>query len=219
MVKKQEVLIFYSSLTESNLLNSYSESIDYLRKLNINTKVIDVVKNRKFVEKYDIITTPLLIIKKSGKIYKYFDPIEGLENMLTRDLYGKGILNVLGFKEGRKLGRKLKVKKQKGIENSLNNVLGSRGLHDFRLVKFNAKNNYSKVRGISDIARVRGKSKTPVCFSIAAFLGGIFTEIFNKGVHFKETKCMVQGYDGCEFETIKEDIKKTEKAVKKWLLK
>ena len=53
------------------------------------------------------------------------------------------------------------------------------------------------------------KAKKTVCFEMYTFLSGIFKEIFGARVDFKETQCMVQGYDQREFKIQK--IKISEK--------
>lgn len=209
MTEKQEVWIFYSSETEPNVPKLYSEGIAYLHETEIKTHVIDIDKRPELVEKHKIIATPTVLIKKGTVSHKYFGIAKGLKKLLMNDLYGKSILHILGFKEGRELGKKIRFVNVNQLEKELKTLLSRKGIKKFRILKFNKEKKYVKVNLVSGIVRECEKDKTPVCFEIAAFLGGIFTEIFDMGIHFKEIKCMAQGYDCCEFETIKVGKKKT----------
>lgn len=199
---KQEVWIFYSGGAEPGLLSLYREGIYYLKEIGIETHVIDVNKRPELAEKYNVMATPLLLIKKNNVMRRYVGIVDGLRQFLKRDLYGRVVLGTLDFKEGRAFVKELRlvpIKREK-IEEVLNEKLKSIGIHNFKLVEFNVKEKYAKVRLKSELPEEYGKSKKPVCFEIANFLGGIFMEFFGGGVAFKETQCIAQGHDYCEFE-------------------
>jgi len=215
--KKQEVLIFYSSYTDPDLLKNYAEGIAYLHDSGITTKVIDVAKHPELAEKHKIMATPTLRIKKGKQVHTYLGIVEGLKRLLFHDLHGKSILHLLGFKEGRELGQHIQFTDRNQLEKDLAQMLSRRGIKKLRLVKFDQKKNYAKLSMVSDLVKELKKSKSPVCFEVVAFLGGIFTELFGRGVHFKEINCLCQGNPCCEFETVKEQPQRIEKSIMKKL--
>jgi len=205
---RQEVWIFYSARSDSGLLSLYREGIDYLKEAGIENHVIDVNERPDLAEKYNVMATPLLLIKRNNVARRYVGIVDGLRQFLKRDLYGRIVLGMLDFKEGRAFVKELEFvpMKREKIEEVLNKKLKSIGIHNFSLVEFNVKEKYAKVRLRSELPEEYGKSKKPVCFEIANFLGGIFMEFFGEGVAFKETQCMAQGRDYCEFEIQKAGI-------------
>jgi predicted hydrocarbon binding protein len=212
MQLKQEVWIFYSSESEPELPAVYDQGIQYLQESDIKTHIIDVHKRPELAEKYKIIATPVIIIKKGKEFHKFVGVVDGLRKLLTADFYGKSILHLMGFKEGRVLASRLRLpKEKKKIETSLKSQLREKGISNFKLLEFDLKKNYVKISLTSDLAKEHGKSRTPVCYEIASLLGGIFTEIFGNGMHFEELKCISQGNDFCVFGTMPEKIGNGEK--------
>jgi predicted hydrocarbon binding protein len=207
MPKTEEVWIFYSSEAEPELPVVYAQGINYLHELKIKTHILDVIKNPELAEKNKVMATPLIIIKKGNMVHKFLGVADGLRKLLTADIHGKSILHITGFKEGRDLASKIKEpKKKENIEKTLKSLLSSRGISNFKITEFNPEKNYAKISLISDLSKEHKKSKTPVCFEISSMLGGIFTEVFGKGVNFQEKKCLAQGNSCCEFETLKENL-------------
>jgi predicted hydrocarbon binding protein len=208
MAQNQEVWIFYSSETEPELPVVYAQGIQYLHESNIKTHVLDVYRHPELAEKHKIMATPVIIIKKGKDIHKFVGVADGLRKLLSADLHGKSVLHFIGFKEGRDLGKKLKFpKKKQELEKALKSSLSSRGISNFKLMEFDIKKNYAKISLASDLAKEHEKRKEPVCFEVSAMLGGIFTEIFEMGTHFKEIKCIAQGNGCCEFEIMGGEIK------------
>jgi predicted hydrocarbon binding protein len=207
MPKNQEVWIFYSSETEPELPVVYAQGIQYLHESDIKTHVLDVHKHPELAEKHKIMATPVIIIEKGKEAHKILGVANGLRKLLTADFHGKSILHLLGFKEGRDIAKALKIpKKKQEIEKALKSSLNSRGISNFKLIKFDIKKNYARISLTSNLAKEHEKSKTPVCFEVSALLGGVFTEIFEKGTHFKELKCTAKGNDCCKFETMEGKI-------------
>jgi len=198
MKGKHEIWIFYSESTEPELISFYSQGISYLQESNIKTHVVDVDKNPREAVKHNIFATPVLIIKKGKEISRYIGIVDGLKQLLESDLYGRTVLHTIGFKEGRILIRGLDLSMGKrAIEEVLKNKLSSRGIREFKLIEFDSDKMFAKVSLIYDLAI---NCKTQVCGDVAAFLGGIFTEIFGRGVMARETQCMARGNSFCEFE-------------------
>jgi predicted hydrocarbon binding protein len=200
---KQEVWVFYSS--EVEFPDAYALGIDYLHDSDIKTNIVDVRKHPELAEKHKILATPAILVKKGNEFHKFLGVKDGLTNLLSADLEGISILHSLGFREGRDLGKGLTAPKKRGkIEAELKSALIPQGISNFKLVEFDVNKHHAKISLSSDLAKRHKKSKAPECFDISALLGGIFTEVFDKGTHFREMKCMSQGNDFCEFETIKE---------------
>lgn len=193
MPSGQKALIFYSSMTEPEIPRLYAESISYLHASGIKLQIIDVDKRPDLAEKYEIIATPVVIVKKGRTEHTYFGILDGLKRMLMEDLQGRSTLHIVTLREGRQAGRKLKFRNKKELEKKLEKIFGERGISKFVIARFDKQRKYAKVR-----VRLEG-AEQPQAFEIAAFLRGIFTEVFDKGTPFKELKS-TKNYK--EFETV-----------------
>lgn len=197
-----EVQLFYSGTKDLHILKQYQEGIAYLHEINANVQIIDVDKNPEKAEHFKIMATPALQIKTGGTVHRFIGLADGFKDLLMQDLQGKSVLHLLGFKQGRILGKTLKVdmSKKDEVEQLLQERLSRRGIHKFKLQTYKPHDAYAEASLIPDeLIEEHGKSKTPVCFENAAFLSGIFTELFNKEVTAEETQCMTQGYAKCMF--------------------
>ena len=215
-----EVLLFYSGAREIDILNLYEEIIAYLREKNMNFQIIDVDTCLNKTDYLKIIQTPILRIKMSDGEHRYIGLADGFKQLFINDLQGKSILYRLGFKEGRLLAEKLQVEKNnyEEVEQLLQKKIALKGIYKFKLETYKPKEAYAEVSLISDeMVGEYGKNKTPICFENAAFLSGIFTELFNKEVHAKETQCMTQGYEKCMFKIVEK--KETEDEIKERIKK
>jgi predicted hydrocarbon binding protein len=208
MAPKKEVWIFYSSETEPELPVVYAAGITYLHESDIKTHVIDVHQHPDVAEKFKILATPAIITKRGRTIHRFLGIVDGLHKLLSIDLGGKSVLHLLGFKDGRALAGRLRIPKQKkNIEEALKPLLAARGILHFKIIAFNASEHSIEVSLTSELPKQAGKRNALVCTPIAALLGGIFTELLNYGVTFKEKTCLSQGNSACVFETIPEIIR------------
>lgn len=208
MTSKREVILFYSRSKDPNHLPHYSEGFRYLHKIGVPATIIDVDKNPRIALRHHVSATPLMVIHDGKKKYSYHGIIAGLKVLLMRDLHGKTVVHMLTFKSGRELGKKIKVKKTnipapKRLEQEIRTALGKRGVGMVKILALDKKTSSARIMVCSDLILRRKKSSKPACFDNAAFLGGIFTELFGKGTHFKELSCIAQGRRHCVFETIK----------------
>ncbi len=211
--EKKEIWIFYSSQTEPDLIKFYSEGISYLQESKIKTHVIDINEKPKAASKYKVIATPVLIIKKGGEVKKYLGVVDGLKNILASDLYGISILHKLGFKEGRNFARKLRLSEEtREMGEVLSQSLSSRGIVSFNLMEFNPKSVYARVKLVYDSSKIHTKSKTDAKRELAAFLGGLFTEVFGVGVIARDKEYFDQGDNFCEFEIMEADVNRKDVA-------
>ena len=223
MSNKIEVKLFYSSKRELNVLKQYEEGINYLHEINANVQIIDVDKNPEKAEQFKIMATPALHIRTNLTNQSFIGLSDGFKQLLIQDLQGKSILHLLGFKEGRALGRTLKVdvKNRNEVEQLLKERLSLRGIYKFKLEIYKPNDAYAEVSLIPDeMVEEHGKTKTPAGFKIAAFLGGIFTELFKKEVIAEETSCKKQGYEKCIFKISEKHIpeEETRKKIKGMLV-
>lgn len=203
MNETDKIWIFYSSSTEPNLLKHYSEGIAYLQEIGIETKIVDIHEEPMLVEEYNIKATPTIVIKKNDSIKRYVGVIDGLREFLKKDVYGLSVLHLTGFKEGRVQARNWGIaglKDKKELEEVLNKELTTKGIHSFMIEAINFEEGYAKVMLNSDVEK--DEENNDPCLEIAAYLGGIFTEVFEKGVHFTENTCEVDNKSCCEFETM-----------------
>jgi len=210
-MKTQEVWIFYSGGTEPEIPTLYAEGIAYLHENRIKTHVIDIDKNPEFAEKFKIMATPFLLIKEGKEEHRYIGLVDGLKKLISNDLLGLSILHFLGFRDGRMLARNFDLSKQKErreIEGILKEMLGPRGIYDFKLMEFDVIKARAEVALKLKIEN-EGNIKA-LCKELSAFLGGIFTEIFGMGVMAEEKRCMSCGDEFCEFE-IKERVERGKK--------
>lgn len=213
MSSEMEVKLFYSGKRESNILKQYEEGINYLHEIDANVQIIDVDKNPEKAEQFKIMATPALQIKTRDTTHKFIGLTDGFKQLLMQDLQGKSVLHLLGFKQGRMLGKTLKVdiKNRSEVEQLLRERLSRRGISKFKLENYRPNDAYAEASLIPDeLIEEHGKSKTPAGFRIAAFLGGIFTELFNKEVTAEETQCMTQGYEKCMFKISEEKMSEEE---------
>jgi predicted hydrocarbon binding protein len=203
---KSTVLIFYSSNTEPGIIDFYRESLAYLKESNTKVTIIDVAHDTKKAIRYKIIATPTIVVQTGKKMVRHLGIVSGMKGILKQDLYGKSILHLLGFKEGRTIGKKMgKIKNKKQLEQKLNDRLKMQGIEKVHLKLFDRKKHFARLSLVSDQAKIHKKSTDPICFDIAACISGIFTEIFNTGAHFKETACIAEGRSECVFETMSEN--------------
>ncbi len=66
------VRIFYSSKTEPELLVFYSDGISYLQDSDVDVEVIDTSKYPEKAKKFEITTTPTVLVEKDGETHKEF---------------------------------------------------------------------------------------------------------------------------------------------------
>jgi len=217
-----EVKLFYSGKRESDILKQYEEGINYLHEINTNIQTIDVDKNPEKAEYFKIIVTPTLWIKTCGENRKFFGLSEGFKQLLVNELQGKITLHMLGFKEGRLLAKNLQVERSNRdeVEKLLQEKMESKGIYKFKLETYRPNEAYAEVSLISDETdEAYGKNKTTDCLQIAAFLSGIFTELFDKEVAGDEVHCKMQGNEKCLFRIMeqKESEEKTRERIRKML--
>jgi predicted hydrocarbon binding protein len=191
MRKQQEVWIFYSSETGPDIPDAYAQGIEYLHDSNVKTNIVDVRKHPELEEMHKILATHVMLIKKGKESHKFVGVKDSMTKLLNRDLVGKSILHSLGFRKGRDLAKNLKFPKKKlELENVLKSASSPRKINNFTLMEFEVNKNHARIRFTSNLAKELEETKAPVCSEISAMLGGFFTEIFNKGTHFRETKCI-----------------------------
>lgn len=213
MSNNVEVQLFYSGTRQPHILKQYREGIAYLHEINAKLQIIDIDKDPEMAERFKIMTTPTLQVKTSDTDRRFVGLTDGFKQLLLQDLQGKGVLHVLGFKEGRELGKTIKVdlSNRDELEQLLRERLGPGGIYKFKLEIYKPEERYVEASLISDeMIEEYGKSKTPACFKIAAFLGGIFTELFKKEVTAEEIQCMTQGYEKCVFKIVQKEEPESE---------
>jgi len=76
------VRIFYSSTTEPELLVFYSDGISYLKDSDVDVEIIDTSEEPEKAKKFDITTTPTVLVEKDGDIHKEF----GIVSYFSGDL-------------------------------------------------------------------------------------------------------------------------------------
>lgn len=207
MNETDQIWIFYSSSTEPNLPQHYSEGIAYLKETDIEAKLVDIHEEPMLAEEYNIKATPTIVIKKNDSIKRYIGVIDGLREFLKKDVYGLSVLHLTGFKEGRVQAKTWGIaglEDKTELEKVLNKELTSKGIYNFKIEGIGFEEGYAKVTLNSDIEKDYKKRSDP-CIEIAAYLGGIFTEVFEKGTHFAENTCEAHNNPCCEFETIISD--------------
>jgi predicted hydrocarbon binding protein len=208
MSSNVEVYLFYSGTENPHILKQYQEGIAYLHEINAKLQIIDIDKNPEKAVRFKIVATPTIRIKTSDTDHRFVGVTDGFKQLLLQNLHGKGVLHVLGFKEGRELGKTLQVDmdNREEVERLLREELSPRGFYEFKLEIYKPNVVYVEASLIPDeMVEEYGKSKIPAGFKIAAFLGGIFTELFKKEVTAEETQSMTQGYEKCVFKIMQKE--------------
>lgn len=193
----REVLIFYSSTTEPQLLDRYQESIAYLEESNIDTEVIDVAEKREQAQEHDVIATPTVIVRDGETEERHLGIIDGLKNVLEDDIYGQSLLHQIGFKEGREFAREhnLQGADRDTVEDTLHTHVTAQGMQEVQLTAFDPEECTAEGTVTPD-----PESESSIWHTkLEEFLGGVFTEVFNAGVMCAETQCADEGYDHCAF--------------------
>ena len=79
------VRIFYSSMTEPEILVFYADGISYLEESDIDYEIIDVDEEPEIARKYKVKATPLVEIRTREGYYQRFGVVSYLKSILERD--------------------------------------------------------------------------------------------------------------------------------------
>ncbi len=193
-----DVLIFYSSRTEPQLLDRYRDSISYLQDSDIETTVIDVVEEQERAREHDVIATPTVIVRDGNTEDRHLGIVNGLKDVLSNDIYGQSLLHRLGFKEGREFAREhdLHGADRKQVEDALHSHLTTQGMKDVQVTGLDLEDCTAEGLFTPDEDSKKGQAWHA---KLEEFLGGVFTEVFGTGVMGAETKCVDDGYDHCAY--------------------
>lgn len=82
--KETAVQIFYSTKTEPELLTFYADGLAYLRDQDIEMEIIDVTEEKKKAKKFEIKTTPTVIISRDGEELERYEVVSYLNGILER---------------------------------------------------------------------------------------------------------------------------------------
>ncbi len=80
-----KVWIFYSSSTEPELLTFYADGLAYLREQEIEMEVIDIAKEKEKAEKFEIKSTPTVLITENEEVIKRYQVVSYLRGILERE--------------------------------------------------------------------------------------------------------------------------------------
>lgn len=83
--QNQKVWVFYSSKTEPELLTFYADGLAYLQDNEIDIEVIDLAEDTKEAKKFDIKTTPTVLIEKEGEEEQRYEVVSYLNGVLEID--------------------------------------------------------------------------------------------------------------------------------------
>ncbi len=192
-----DVLIFYSSKTEPQLLDRYRESITYLKESGIGAEVIDVAEDRSQAREHDVIATPTVIVRDGETEERHLGIVDGLKHVLEDDIYGQSLLHQRGFKEGREFARDhdLQGAGEEQVKDALQAYITTHGMADFELTAFDPQQQVAEGTLTPD----PDSDSQGWHAKLEEFLGGVFTEVFDTGVMCAETQCADDGYDHCAF--------------------
>lgn len=87
-MKIEEVTIIYSSKRNPEAQKLFSEDIAYLRETGTNAQLIDIDEKPDLAEKYRIMSTPILLIRKNGELNKYIVDIIRLKEIFLQTCLG-----------------------------------------------------------------------------------------------------------------------------------
>ncbi len=85
--------MFYSSKTEPELLTFYANGLAYLKEQEIDLEVVDTSEDKDKAKKYEIKTTPSVIIEKGEEIKKRYEVVSYLNGILEKKELKKIIEN------------------------------------------------------------------------------------------------------------------------------
>lgn len=80
-----KVWIFYSSKTETELLTFYADGLAYLRDQETELEIVDISENTNKAKKFDVKSTPTVLIEKEGKTKKLYEVVSYLNGILKKD--------------------------------------------------------------------------------------------------------------------------------------
>ncbi len=176
----EEILIFYSSETEPGILDYYGESISYLKQMKKKVKIIDIFKTPGPAKENNILATPTLLVKEGAKKKEFFGIVDGMKEILRKDLFGKTLIHGMSYKEGRDFAASYGIheKKKKGIEEKITIKLKGK-ISGLKIFKFDKRNAKAEIK----IEYPSENSKERYSTDVHAFLGGVFMEVFGKTVY------------------------------------
>lgn len=185
---ERKVWIFYSSRTEPELLDFYSEGIEYLKQSDIDAEIVDITEDKDTAQEHGITATPVLLVKHGDETNKHFGVVSGLHQILQEDLYGRSILHKLGFKEGRDAAEGIDPDAEDAVEQ-LEDAVASR-LQDRDVTAVDI-GTYRPSENTAEIAiDIESEEASGDADDFRPFLGGAFTEVFGTGV-----RAVVSGAD------------------------
>lgn len=181
----EKIFIFYSSETEPDILSYYSEALSYLRQLKKNVSVIDVYKMPKAAKEHKIIATPTVIVQNGKKSKEYFGVVEGIKELLKKDIFGAALIHGASYREGRQAGQKcIGVKDREEIGRIIASGLSGKA----GMVKVTCLDS-RKAAATVEISY--SSAKVDSCSNeVIAFIGGFFTEVFRKSVYAEPKMAM-----------------------------
>lgn len=182
---KEKVLIFYSSETEPKILDFYGTAVSYLKQLKADVYIVDVARHPEVAQKNNITATPTLLVKKGSEITEYFGIVDGMKEILRKDIFGKTLIHGMSYKVGRTFVERedMKSSEEEIIEEKVTNELDM--IKNFKILRMDRKKKVAEVCFECKDDFLIEKIPT----DIAPFLGGMFMEIFRKPVYAEQKKC------------------------------